>query len=315
MVHELDPGQATAVSVPASSANVGPGFDCFGLALDWREYIELEVTETGYAVEVSGEGADLIPRDESHLVLSSVLLGLADLGVQAPGLRLRAHNTLPHGRGLGSSSAAIVAGLLAARGLAGTEPDPRWMLRHANAIEGHPDNVAAAIYGGFVLAYDGGAGVAVARARVLPEITGWLFVAAASVETTAARRLLPDSVPHVDAAANSSRAALLVHALSEEPELLVEATRDWLHQGYRGSAMPRSYDLLLELRGRGLAAVISGAGPSVLVLGVGDELTALADLDVRGFTGRPVRVGGAGRIEPESTPIVSAPTDVTRASD
>lgn len=297
IVLELRPGQATAVSVPASSANVGPGFDCFGVALDWREYIELEVIETGYTVEVSGEGADLIPRDESHLVLSSVLTGLADLGAQAPGLRLRAHNTLPHGRGLGSSSAAIVAGLLAARGLAGAEPDASWMMRHANAIEGHPDNVAAAIYGGFVLAYDGGAGVAVARARVLPEITGWLFVAAASLETAASRRLLPDSVPHVEAAANSSRAALLVHALSAAPELLVEATRDWLHQGYRGPAMPRSYELLLELRGRGLAAVISGAGPSVLVLGGAGELAGLADFEVRGFAGRPVHIGGGGRVE------------------
>ena len=188
-------------------------------------------------------------------------------------------------------------------------------MRHANAIEGHPDNVAAAIYGGFVLAYDGGAGVAVARARVLPEITGWLFVAAASLETAAARRLLPDSVPHVDAAANSSRAALLVHALSAAPELLVEATRDWLHQGYRGPAMPRSYELLLELRGRGLAAVISGAGPSVLVLGGAGELAGLADFEVRGFAGRPVHIGGGGRIEKGMNGIVSVPTDVTRASD
>lgn len=283
--------------MPATSANVGPGFDCFGLALDWRESVELEVIESGYSVDVSGEGADVIPRDESHLVLSSVLTGLADLGVRAPGLRLRGHNTLPHGRGLGSSSAAIVAGLLAARGLAGAEPDPAWTLRHANAIEGHPDNAAAAIHGGFVLAYDGAAGVSVARARVRPEITGWLFVAATALETAAARRLLPESVPHVDAAANSSRAGLLVHALSAEPDLLLEATRDWLHQGYRGPAMPRSHELLLELRGRGLAAVISGAGPSVLVLGAAGRLAGLAELDVRGFLGRPVEIGTAGRIE------------------
>ena len=166
-------------------------------------------------VDVTGEGADTIPRDESHLVLSATLTGLADLGVRTPGLRLRAHNTLPHGRGLGSSSAAIVAGLLAARGLAETEPDPHWVLRHASAIEGHPDNVAAAIYGGFVLAYDSG--------RVSP----WLADRSdrrsragsssrrSRCETATARRLLPSSVPHVDAAANSARAALLVHALSD----------------------------------------------------------------------------------------------------
>lgn len=298
ITRDLRPGQATAVTVPATSANVGPGFDCFGLALDWRERVEVEVIESGYAVDVTGEGAEAIPRDESHLVLSATLTGLADLGVRTPGLRLRAHNTLPHGRGLGSSSAAIVAGLLAACGLAEAEPDPHWMLRHASAIEGHPDNVAAAIFGGFVLAFDSGSGVAVARRPVRPEISGWVFVAAQPLETATARRLLPPSVPHVDAAANAARAALLVHALSDDPALLLEATRDWLHQGYRSSAMPRSYELLKDLRGLGWAAVISGAGPSVLVLGRSDRLAELADRQVRGFAGRPLAIGTGGGLEP-----------------
>jgi homoserine kinase len=260
--------------------------------LDWRESIELEVTASGYTVDVTGEGAEQIPRDESHLVLSAALTGLADLGVRAPGLRLRAHNTLPHGRGLGSSSAAIVSGLLGARGLAEVEADPEWVLRHASAIEGHPDNVAAAIYGGFVLAYDSGAGVAVACSAVRPEISAWLFVASQPLETAAARRLLPPSVPHDDASANSARAALLVHAMSTDPALLFEASRDWLHQGYRGPAMPRSYELLKELRGQGWAAVISGAGPSVLVLGLAEDLAGLSAWDVRGFVGRAAAMGG-----------------------
>ena len=297
ITRDLVPGQAITVSVPATSANVGPGFDCFGLALDWREQVDLEVIESGYAVDVTGEGAEAIPRDESHLVLSATLTGLADLGVRTPGLRLRAHNTLPHGRGLGSSSAAIVAGLLAACGLAGIEPDQRWVLRHASAIEGHPDNVAAAIFGGFVLAYDGGSGVSVARSPVRPEIAGWVFLADQPMDTAAARRLLPESVPHVDAVANSARAALLVHALSNDPALLLEATRDWLHQGYRSSAMPRSYELLKDLRSRGCAAVISGAGPSVLVLGRAEQLVELASWNVRGFAGRPLAIGTESRIE------------------
>src|SRR5829696_7044393 len=155
----LSAGRSVTVEVPATSANLGPGFDCFGLALDWRERVNLAVIEQGFQIDVSGEGAAELPRDESHLVIRSALVGLADLGVRAPGLWLGCRNTIPHGRGLGSSSAAIVAGLMAAAGLAEVHVEPEWLLKHANAIEGHPDNVAAAIYGGFVLAYEGRGGV------------------------------------------------------------------------------------------------------------------------------------------------------------
>jgi len=159
----LTPGMSVTVEVPATSANLGPGFDCFGIALEWRERVNLAVIERGYQIEVSGEGAADLPRDESHLIIRAALVGLADLGVSAPGLWLGCRNTIPHGRGLGSSSAAIVGGLIAAAGLADTSVEPEWLLRHANAIEGHPDNVAAAIYGGFVLAYEGRSGVALLR--------------------------------------------------------------------------------------------------------------------------------------------------------
>ena len=223
--------------------------------------------ERGYQIDVSGEGAAELPRDESHLIIRSALVGLADLGVTAPGLWLGCRNTIPHGRGLGSSSAAIVAGLVAAAGLAQIRVEPDWLLGHANAIEGHPDNVAAAIYGGFVLAYQGRTGVRVARGHVDASIGAALFVPETSVATDAARDLLPETVPHVDAAANSGRAALLIHALASEPDLLYDATCDWLHQGYREAAMPRSYELMKSLRGQGFAATISGSGPSVLVLG------------------------------------------------
>ena len=288
----LEPGRSVTVEVPATSANLGPGFDCFGLALDWRELIRLESLEHGFEIDVSGEGAEQLPRDESHLIIRSALVGLADLGVRVGGLRLDCHNTIPHGRGLGSSSAAIVGGLIAAAGLAGEEPGPDWLLHHAYAIEGHPDNVAAAIYGGFVMAYEGRDGIAVASSPIARSIGAAVFVPEHEVPTRAARGVLPETVLHVDAAANSGRSALLVHALAHDPDRLYDATRDWLHQSYREPAMPRSYELMKALRERGFAAVISGSGPSILVLGRSAELLGLAEIDAAGFQLRPAAVGG-----------------------
>jgi homoserine kinase len=292
----LIPGSFVTVEVPATSANLGPGFDCFGLALDWRERVNLAVIEQGYQIEVSGEGAAELPRDESHLIIRSALVGLADLGIRAPGLWLGCRNTIPHGRGLGSSSAAIVAGLLAAAGLAQVNVKRDWLLGHANAIEGHPDNVAAAVYGGFVLAYESRTGIKVAQGQVHPSIGAALFIPQTSLATETARDMLPETVPHIDAAANSGRSALLVHAMASEPELLYDATHDWLHQGYRGIAMPRSYELMKSLRGQGLAAMISGAGPSVLVLGRELDLTALQDQQVAGYSVRLSGIGSAASI-------------------
>jgi homoserine kinase len=292
----LSPGTSVIVDVPATSANVGPGFDCFGLALDWRERVNIAVIEHGYQIEITGEGAEELPRDESHSIIRSALVGLTNLGVRAPGLWLGCRNTIPHGKGLGSSAAAIVSGLMAAAGLAEVHVEPEWLLRHANAIEGHPDNVAAAIYGGFVLAYQGRGGVTAAQARVHPAIRAALFIPETSLATEAARDLLPEVVPHPDAAANSARAALLVHAVASEPDLLYDATCDWLHQGYRGAAMPRSYELMKSLRGQGYAAMISGAGPSVLVLGVGTDLVALQDQKAPGFSLRLSHIGSAAAI-------------------
>jgi homoserine kinase len=292
----LIPGTSITVEVPATSANLGPGFDCFGLALDWRERVNLAVIEHGYQLEVSGEGAAELPRDESHLIIRSALVGLADLGAQAPGLWLGCRNTIPHGRGLGSSSGAIVAGLVAAAGLADAEVKRDWLLGHATAIEGHPDNVAAAIYGGFVLAYQARSGVTVAQGRVDAAIGAALLIPETSLATEAARGLLPDTVPHIDAAANSGRAALLVHAMASEPQLLYDATCDWLHQGYREAAMPRSYELMKSLRGQGFAAMISGAGPSVLVLGRQTDLAVLQDRHVPGFSVRLSGIGSAASI-------------------
>ncbi len=296
----LTAGHTVTVEVPATSANLGPGFDCFGLALDWREEIELTALDHGFRIDVSGEGADALPRDDSHLIVRSALVGLADLGIRVTGLGLSCHNTIPHGRGLGSSSAAIVAGLVAAAGLAGAEPDTGWLLRHANAIEGHPDNVAAAIYGGFVLAYEGRDGVTAVRSPVHADLGAAVFIPSTSVATKAARGLLPESVPHIDAAANSGRAALLVHALAGDPDRLYDATHDWLHQRYREQAMPRSYALVTQLRNQGHAAVISGAGPTVLVIGRAEGLVELEQVEAPGFALRLAGIGSGAAVTAQS---------------
>ena len=296
----LPAGREVVVEVPATSANLGPGFDCFGLSLDWYERVTVRTELSGYHLEVTGEGADQVPRDESHLIIRSALLGLADLGAAVSGLGLTCHNTIPHGRGVGSSSAAAVAGLVAARGLAGLEPDREWTLRHATAIEGHPDNVAAAIYGGFVLAYEGRDGVAVVNAPVADELALASFTPSVAVATKAARALLPERVPHVDAAANAARAALLVEAIGGRPEVLWGAPRDRRHQEDRRPAVAEAVELLTQLRSNGLAAVISGAGPTVLILGTKTELDAAETAGwvpgADGFRVRRGRVGSGARV-------------------
>jgi len=255
------------VRVPATSANLGPGFDAFGLALTL--YDELVVTPggSGVTVQVSGCGADDVPLDESHLVVRSIRYGLEALGVEVPGFTLRCENRIPHGRGLGSSSAAIVGGLAAAYGLAGEPVDRERLLRMANELEGHPDNVAAAVYGGFTVAWlDGEDGRAV-RLDPADGLGAVAYVPSTRVLTKEARGLLPSVVPHGDAAANAGKAALLVVALTQRPELLLTATEDRLHQEFREPAMPESLALVHKLRGSGLAAIVSGAGPTVVVLG------------------------------------------------
>lgn len=287
-----------SVEVPATSANLGPGFDCFGLALQWRDTVDVEVTAGPVVIEVSGEGAATVPRDERHLIVVALRRGLAELGTRIPGLRLRAGNTIPHGRGLGSSSAAIVAGLVAARALAGMAPDPHWILEHAAAIEGHPDNVAAASLGGFVMSYRDRGAVGAVRSLVHPSIGAVALIPAEPVPTPQARALLPSTVPHPDAAADAGRAALLVHALAHDPALLPVATEDWLHQRYRRGAMPASADLVDQLRARGLAAVISGAGPTVLVLGDDAALERVAEVAAPGFRRRRLDVGSGASVRP-----------------
>jgi homoserine kinase len=295
------------VRAPASSANLGPGFDALGLALSLHDVTVARVTGSGLDIEVSGEGSETAAAGEAHLVVRSMRAAFdIMLGGQPPGLGLRCLNAIPHGRGLGSSAAAIMTGILAARGLArdgaALLPDDA-VLALAARLEGHPDNVAACLYGGLTISWtaphpgpgygpdllltgpgygadpdpglpgDGSAPEApssprVVRLPVLEEIRPVVFVAEESLATETARGALPAAVPHRDAAANAARSALLVAALTRVPEVLFDATQDFLHQPYRVGVMPRTADLLGRLRAAGVAAVLSGAGPSVLAFTV-----------------------------------------------
>ncbi|MER7335141.1 MULTISPECIES: homoserine kinase [unclassified Micromonospora] len=257
------------VRVPATSANLGPGFDALGLALALHDDVAAEVTAGGVTVAVTGQGAGELPTDDRHLVVRAMRAAFDALGGQPPGLAVECVNRIPQARGLGSSSAAIVAGVLLARALVTdgeTRLDDAAALRLAAGIEGHPDNVAPCLLGGFTLAWTESSG---ARAVSLPVVAGvrpTVFVPQERGLTAAARAALPASVPHGDAALNAGRAALLVHAMTAEPALLLPATVDRLHQDYRAEGMPGSAALVRALREAGVAAVISGAGPTVLAL-------------------------------------------------
>ena len=263
----LDPS-VVQVRVPATSANLGPAFDCAGLALTLHDHVEFELADSGLSVEVSGVGAGELPTDESHLVVQAFRAACAELGWTPPGLRMAAENRIPQGRGLGSSAAAVVAGVVGAWSLCPDVDviDGNAVLRLLTEIEGHPDNVAACFLGGVTLSWAGDRGPAADQLDVHDEVLPVVLVPSATLSTHVARGLLPDLVPHADAAFNAGRAALLVHALIREPAMLLAATDDRLHQRQRASAMPDSIALLDRLRAAGHAAVVSGAGPSLLVL-------------------------------------------------
>lgn len=287
------------VRVPATSANLGPAFDCAGLALALYDDLVVRVSEAGLGVEVSGEGAQDLPRDERHLVVSALRASFDELGGQPRGLEVVCTNRIPQSRGLGSSSAAIVAAVLAARALV---PDGAEILsdaaclRLASALEGHPDNVAACLCGGFTLAWTDAAGVHAHRADVHTSISPVVFVPTARSSTQQVRGLLPAVVPHVDAAAGAGRAALLSLALTSAPSLLLAATQDWLHQPYRTGAMPRTAALVEQLRRDGIAAVVSGAGSTVLALTTDGLAAALAARAPAGWAVLSLPVDTAGAV-------------------
>ena len=267
------------VQVPATSANLGPGFDSFGLALGMQDrYVAQILDDAGLDIDVTGEGADELPRNDKNLLVKAMYKGFDFLGGKPKGVAVRALNVIPHGRGLGSSASAIVGGLSLARALvlAGSEKmSDEKLLQLATEMEGHPDNVAAALYGNAVVAWqEDQHGKSVAQAIALSvdtRIRAIAFIPSTAMATSKARKMLPETIPHRDAAKNSANSALLVHALTLRPDLLFRATEDFLHQSYRSEAMPASFALLNKLRGAGVAAFISGAGPTVLALHTGSE--------------------------------------------
>ncbi len=257
------------VRVPATSANLGAAFDSAGLALSLHDDLIAVITdEPGITVDISGEGADELPRNHRHLVAKSMVAAFEAMGAQPRGFALVTANHIPHGRGLGSSSAAIIGGIVLARALVvGGEqllPD-REALALASELEGHPDNVAATLLGGFTIAWTEGSGQAVSM-RPHADIVPVVCIPHTALATKKARGLLPESVPHADAAFNVARSALLVAAMTADPSLLLVATDDKLHQQQRREAMPRTLELVAKLREAGIAAAVSGAGPTVIAL-------------------------------------------------
>lgn len=273
---------AVRVVVPATSANLGPAFDSAGLALAvYDDLVAMATDDDGVLVEVSGEGADSLPRDEQHLVVRSMRAVFAAMDVAVPGFVLRCINSIPHGRGLGSSAAAIVGGMVLARAMVDdgherlTDDD---LLQLALVQEPHPDNIAAALHGGFTVAWLEAEGRAdVARMEVHPALRPVVMVPSGSLSTDQARTLLPESVSLDQATVNIGRSALLVHALTNDPSRLMAATEDRIHQASRAAAYPASLALVGVLREAGVPAVVSGAGPSVLAF-VDDETVQHIDL-------------------------------------
>lgn len=286
------------VRVPATSANLGPGFDAFGLALGWYDDVVARVADSGLTVDVAGEGADEVRRDARNLVVRAMYAAFDRLGGRPRGLEVVCANRIPHGRGLGSSAAAIVAGVFAARGLVaggGEHLDQSDLLALATEIEGHPDNVAACLYGGFTVAWTGVGGPEAVRLDPAGSVVPVAFVPETTASTAKVRRMLPGEVPHIDAAANAGRAGLLVAAMTMRPDLLYAATEDRLHQPYRAPAMPRTAKLVDSLRAAGVPAVVSGAGPTVLALltdaGAASELAEQAG---KGWTAFPLPIDLSG---------------------
>lgn len=283
MTRILPAGLSTNVVVAASSANLGPGFDCLGLALGRYDEVSVETVESGLIVEVDGQGAGQVPLGPDHLVVRGIRCGLQAAGVQAPGLVVRCRNTIPHQRGLGSSAAAVVAGLAVVNGLV-TQLD--WtplsapeLIQLASQFEGHPDNAAAAVLGGAVVAWTDSAATgaeppryAGVGLRLHPAIRVFTAIPEQRSSTAETRMLLPASVSHHDARFNVSRAALLVVALTERPDLLLAATEDVLHQPPRAAAQPASAEYLRFFRRWGIAAVLSGAGPALIALSTAPQL-------------------------------------------
>ncbi|WP_455834753.1 homoserine kinase [Pseudarthrobacter siccitolerans] len=276
-VQLIEAGQRVTVRVPATTANLGPGYDSLGLALALYDTLTVESLESAELLfDLTGEGAETLPRDASHLVIRAMEAAFERLGFRHGGLKVTAENVVPHGRGLGSSASAVVAAISAANALVpeASRRGKDWILQLTSELEGHPDNVAPAIFGGLALSWQDSDQYSSTSATVSGTVVPVVAVPDFELSTETARALLPASVGHHAAAMNAGRAALLIHALTTKPEFLLAGTEDYLHQSYRAEAMRPSAALIAALRAAGHAAVVSGAGPTVLVLADGEAEAA-----------------------------------------
>lgn len=290
-------GDWVEVRSPATSANLGPGFDTLGLALEWRQRVWCRLAP-GLRVEVRGDPRGRLPRDATNLVARAAQSVLERVGRPQSGLHLVLESSLPVGGGLGSSAAAVAAGLMAAQTLTGEQLSAAELLRLGTAIEGHPDNLAPALEGGVCVASQGsGAGGPVLAVRLPPPagLEALVAIPDRPLPTEESRRVLPASVPLADAVANVQRASLLVAAIATgRPELLAEATRDRLHQPYRATLLPGLEACLEAAVAAGAqGAFLSGAGPTVLALWPqGAEVPATLADALAGY----LRANGGGQV-------------------
>ena len=266
------------VKVPATTANLGPGFDALGMALDMWNTVTVTTGSSGVSVE--GEGEDDLPRDESNIVVAGIQSALRSLDVRVPELAIHCENRIPLARGLGSSSAATVAGLLAGLAMAGRATEQRLLFDMAADIEGHPDNAAPAVYGGCCISVKGRDGWVVDQTPLPDDLRAVAFIPDVSTNTSAARAVLPSQVSREDAVFNLGRTALFVNALATgRLELLRHATEDRLHQLQRGKFFPAMKNIIrAALDGGAHGAFLSGAGPTVMALTTGREVTVLYEM-------------------------------------
>jgi len=267
------------VAAPATTANLGPGFDCLGLALDlWNRLDVLPASAVGSgepSVEVTGEGAGALPTGRDNLVYRAMAFLFNEADREMPSLALRCHNEIPLERGLGSSAAAIASGLVAANTLCGVAFSSRELLEMAATLEGHPDNVTAALFGGLQLVVSNDLQLYTAPINLPPEMHAVLFIPESKIATSDARAVLPAEISMADAVFNMGRTALLVAGMAtNHPEYLDVATQDRLHQPYRQSLFPAMKLLFKAARDAGaLGVFLSGSGSTVLALTQGREMT------------------------------------------
>ena len=258
------------VRAPATTANLGPGYDCLGMALDlWnRITVTTDAAGAGATVAVVGEGEGELAADAENLTYRAMAFLFGEADEEAPPVKMRCENSIPLSRGLGSSAAAIAGGLVAANALLGDPFTPNDLLEMAATIEGHPDNVAAAVHGGLQLVITDDQQLYTAQIDVPEELQAVLFIPDRRIATADARRVLPSEISVADAVYNMSRAALLVAGMqSNHPEYLNIATQDRLHQPYRQAIFPPMKVIFEAARNAGaLGVFLSGSGSTILAL-------------------------------------------------